>query len=157
MKEHTVRHMLHKEKLRVVESYKVSQLLLASAKSKPRSVDGYSHSQNILIVGDGDFSFTLSLATIIGGSRIITTSYDSKAEVLSKYPTARSTLASLISLGVQVYYSVDATRLRDEEFIEMSPLFHRVIFNFPHIGGAADEDVQANQVGHRRLLCFPLK
>ncbi len=51
----------------------------------PVSAGLYRRSQRILLVGEGDFSFTLALATAIGGDTIVATSYDKQAEVLSKY------------------------------------------------------------------------
>lgn len=44
-----------------------------------------------------------------------------------------------------MYYDVDATHLERQSWIEKEPPFHAVAFNFPHLGGATEEDVAKNQ------------
>jgi 25S rRNA (uracil2634-N3)-methyltransferase len=49
----------------------------------------YSSEQSILIVGDGDFSFSLALATAFGSGRnLVATSLDSYGSALSSTPHA---------------------------------------------------------------------
>ena len=56
----------------------------------------------------------------------MTTFYDSKAEVLRKYPPATETVAYLESHS-QVAYKVDATKLQDYEL----GMFDLIFFTFP--------------------------
>jgi 25S rRNA (uracil2634-N3)-methyltransferase len=61
----------------------------------PLNAGLYKRSQRILLVGEGDFSFTLALATVIGGSGIVATSYDSASDVATKYPSATDVLGGI--------------------------------------------------------------
>ena len=52
-----------------------------TANPNPKREGRYSNSDKILLVGEGNFSFALALATSIGGKNITATSYDKEAEV----------------------------------------------------------------------------
>jgi hypothetical protein len=124
----------------------------------------------IITVGDGDFSFSLSLTADMqlrsstGSSRLIATSYDPLSQLVAKYPAAPLTITQLAKQGVCVLHSVDATDLlpslqaslraahaqRRPTFVEphVSDFTHcasRIIFNFPHLGGSTLEDVEMNR------------
>ncbi len=51
----------------------------------PLTAGLYKRGQRILLVGEGDFSFSLALATVVGGDHIVATSFDSHTDVLGKY------------------------------------------------------------------------
>ncbi|RHY82437.1 hypothetical protein DYB35_000186 [Aphanomyces astaci] len=76
----------------------------------PKSVGGVSDKHRVLVVGDGDFSFSLALATRLA----------------------------------DIHVGVDATNLARESWIQ-TLTFDRIVFNFPHLGGATEEDVEKNQ------------
>lgn len=83
-----------------------------------------------LLVGEGNLSFTLSLAenpSIIPG-RLIATTFENRDE-LSEEARANSELLS--ARGVTVLHGVDATALRDSLG---SWLFDNIVFQFPHVG-----------------------
>ena len=116
------------------------------AATNPRQVQSYSSRHNILVVGDGDLTFALSLATALGGTNIVATTFDTKRELLHKYQGVNSTITSLQRVGTKVLHGIDATKLDEAEDLEVGvDLFHRIVFNFPHIGGATVEDMIANQ------------
>ena len=83
----------------------------------------YQNNHDILLVGEGDFSFTLALSIAIvgslfqsyarttadcacfrlqGGNRTVATSYDTRTQVFSKYGTAENILSSLQRTNVKV-------------------------------------------------------
>jgi 25S rRNA (uracil2634-N3)-methyltransferase len=148
-----------KKQLSVAATMNVTQSVLSSVSQSsemaimhrsnpnPRKIGLYSNRQRILLVGEGDFSFAAALATALGGERVVATSLDSLPKLLEKYPTtASTTLSTLRRLGARIAHRVDALDLSGtlpDELHETG--FDRVVFNFPHVGGATAEDVAANQ------------
>ncbi|CAM9133729.1 unnamed protein product [Ectocarpus sp. 4 AP-2014] len=129
----------------------------------------------ILILGDGNFSFSLALANGLllpptphlqpspqarlqqQAFEIVATSFDGRLDLLSKYVEAPGIVAALRSLGVTVLHNVDATAL-DSRVLQVSPSdrrrtqlqqqqFEHVIFNHPHTG---TEDMRRHRsfLGH---------
>ncbi|CAN0549512.1 unnamed protein product, partial [Ectocarpus sp. 12 AP-2014] len=129
----------------------------------------------ILILGDGNFSFSLALAKGLllpptphvqpspqarlqqPAFEIVATSFDGRLDLLSKYVEAPGIVAALRSLGVTVLHNVDATAL-DSRVLQASPSdrrrtqhqqqhFEHVIFNHPHTG---TEDMRRHRsfLGH---------
>nr|AAF79501.1 F20N2.17 [Arabidopsis thaliana] len=97
-------------------------------------VKHYSSNHQILLVGEGDFSFSHSLATLFGSaSNICASSLDSYDVVVRKYKKARSNLKTLKRLGALLLHGVDATTLHFHPDLRYRR-FDRVIFNFPHAG-----------------------
>ncbi|GLD93640.1 hypothetical protein PINS_up002245 [Pythium insidiosum] len=119
--------------------------LASFSNPNPKTLGPFSDRHRILVVGDGDFSFSLALAVYLGGKNIIATCYDSKRELREKYPNAFVNEDALETAGAAVHYSVDATALERESWIEAASPFQSVVFNFPHLGGATEEDVENNQ------------
>lgn len=91
------------------------------AKPPPQSPPAhvpFSPTDRILLVGEGDFSFSHSLLTAHGCTHLVATSYDTASALRSKYPQAASNIASLEAEeeeeeeeGCVVRYGVDATKL----------------------------------------------
>lgn len=114
----------------------------------------------ILILGDGNFSFSLALARALPPSfEIVATSFDGPVDLLGKYPESPGIVSALRSLGVTVLHNVDATAL-DARVVkaEASPVdgcgcptqqrqYEHVIFNHPHTG---TEDMRRHRsfLGH---------
>jgi len=122
---------------------------LAQSNPNPRSLGPYSHRHRILTVGDGNLSFSLSLASGLSARNLTATTFDSYPQLLEKYSESDNIVRTLKALGAAVWHSVDAT---DFEKLPASAAaaalagpFDRVIFNFPHIGGSTPEDVMTNQ------------
>lgn len=118
-----------------------------------RRITHYSSLQKILLVGEGDFSFSNALATAFGdGRNIVATSLDTQETVLKKYADAAAfTLANLEKLGALLLHGVDATRMAAHSFF-CKLAFDRVIYNFPHAGfhGAEDDKKMIKQ--HKQLV-----
>ncbi|KAL1957107.1 hypothetical protein VTO42DRAFT_6365 [Malbranchea cinnamomea] len=71
---------------------------LGSKKNKQqqrRPIIPFSPSDRILLVGEGDFSFSASLATHHGCHRILATCYDSEETLHQKYPRAKKNIEQL--------------------------------------------------------------
>jgi hypothetical protein len=100
----------------------------------PRSLSYQSvKGGQLLVVGDGDFSFAKGLVKHLGGDGdgLVLTSYDSLKAVAYKYNNAKGNIDACQKAGAEVMHGVDATKLK-QTF--PSRKFDRIIFNFPHSG-----------------------
>ncbi|XP_064424786.1 ferredoxin-fold anticodon-binding domain-containing protein 1 [Latimeria chalumnae] len=92
--------------------------------------------ENILLVGEGNFSFSVSLCDQVDSpTRIIATCYESEERIL-KDGSAVNNIQRLREKGAEVYFEVDCTRLRPWARLGSKP-FDCIIFNFPHCGRKA--------------------
>lgn len=140
-----------------------AELLAITYAHTPRgqTSDLLSHyTGRILLVGEGDFSFSAALLAAYKSAmyrptgkpdpKILATSLDTREELATKYGGRVNTvLAGLVKGGHTVLHGVDAARL--SEHPELSgQSFDCIVFNFPHISGAKNqkEDVKRN----RKLL-----
>ncbi|GLJ08341.1 hypothetical protein SUGI_0086740 [Cryptomeria japonica] len=99
-----------------------------------RKLMHYSSLQTILLVGEGNFSFSSALATAFeSAENIVASSIDSEEKVLRVYDRARSLIENLESRKALVLYEVDATRLHEIEDLS-GRKFDRIVFNLPHAG-----------------------
>lgn len=98
--------------------------------------------KKILLLGEGNFSFTRSLFTILIKnkieSEIYSTSYDKEEDVLLKYPEFDFICNELHKQSshscVRIFFihSVNATNLNKNDTINKI-LYDEIIFNFPHL------------------------
>nr|XP_043621497.1 uncharacterized protein LOC122593190 [Erigeron canadensis] len=127
------------------------------SEKKVKWLKHYSSDHRILLVGEGDFSFSRSLAMTFGdASNIVATSLDSCDVVIKKYKGAKTNLENLHSLGAQLLHEVDALQMKLHRDLQMQK-FDRIIFNFPHAGFLGLEDDQRVIKMHRNLVCGFLK
>ncbi|KAL6656209.1 hypothetical protein ACP70R_007035 [Stipagrostis hirtigluma subsp. patula] len=99
-----------------------------------KRVGHYSSAQSILIVGDGDFSFSLALANGFGsGANLVATSLDSYVALRSKYSEGESNIMELKRLGCTVLHGVDVKTMKFHADLK-NRKFDRIVFNFPHAG-----------------------
>ncbi|OAL02704.1 hypothetical protein IQ06DRAFT_119326 [Phaeosphaeriaceae sp. SRC1lsM3a] len=114
--------------------------------------------EHILLVGEGDFSFTRSLAISHGCANVVATSFDSEASVREKYPQFEDIHDELSALSppVPLHHDIDATKLssykqlrcaRDDDD-DGEDGWDTICFMFPHTGGLSTDvnrQVRANQ------------
>ncbi|XP_052487852.1 heavy metal-associated isoprenylated plant protein 41-like [Gossypium raimondii] len=112
----------------------------------------YSSNHQILLVGEGDFSFSLSLANAFASaSNICASSLDSYDILVKKYKNAISNLENLEKLGACLLHEVDATNMKHHTDLA-NRKFDRIIFNFPHAGFHGKEDNPHMIRMHRNLV-----
>lgn len=107
--------------------------------------------RDLYLVGEGDFSYSASLADTLPKTTKAT-SYDSRTTVEQKYPTAAGHLEKLKLAGIDTAHEVDAT---DLEGTSSPRPTRRIVFNFPHTGiGAGSSKEQRTQSiqSNRELL-----
>ncbi|GMH25460.1 hypothetical protein Nepgr_027303 [Nepenthes gracilis] len=113
----------------------------------------YTSSQKMLLVGEGDFSFSACLAVSFGSAaNIVATSLDSIEFLLKNYKKAMSNILKLKSRGCTVMHGVDATQMASCSLLNTIK-FDRIIFNFPHagvFGQDAPRDAQIRK--HQKLI-----
>ncbi|TKY57340.1 hypothetical protein E2542_SST21787 [Spatholobus suberectus] len=103
-------------------------------KMEEKKIMHYSSHQKILLVGEGDFSFSLSLAKAFGSaSNMVATSLDSKESLIGKYSRASTNLSELENLGCTIVHEVDAHTMNNHPLLQ-TKYFDRIVFNFPHAG-----------------------
>ncbi|KAI8622086.1 hypothetical protein BC830DRAFT_1090735 [Chytriomyces sp. MP71] len=140
------------------------QALLSTSSPQLRTLQRFKKHHGILLVGEGDFSFTEALCKALDISKtnlsevgkIIATSYDTVSDVSAKYGTdATDRLRVLKHLAprVQIQHKVDATTMSTTLIPPAAnggpnalPLLHRIVFNFPHAGGGTPRDVKLNRI-----------
>eukprot|EP00446_Apocalathium_sp_SHHI-4_P016445 CAMPEP_0177200786 /NCGR_PEP_ID=MMETSP0367-20130122/26407_1 /TAXON_ID=447022 ORGANISM="Scrippsiella hangoei-like, Strain SHHI-4" /NCGR_SAMPLE_ID=MMETSP0367 /ASSEMBLY_ACC=CAM_ASM_000362 /LENGTH=295 /DNA_ID=CAMNT_0018649253 /DNA_START=75 /DNA_END=962 /DNA_ORIENTATION=- len=111
----------------------------------------YSDKERILLVGEGNFSFARALCRHLGsGAGVYATCFDDEATLAKKYTDAEECRKEVEDkYGGTTLMGVDATRLHSVK--EFKGAFHKIIWNFPHIGsGETDLDKSAEE--HRLLL-----
>ena len=89
-----------------------------------------------LVVGDGNFSYSLSLSKT-SDFTLVATSYETQEQVSSQTEAADN-VSELSRRGVLVLYKVDGTSLERTKELTKGLKFYRIIFNFPHTGGKSD-------------------
>eukprot|EP00633_Aureoumbra_lagunensis_P005234 CAMPEP_0197317758 /NCGR_PEP_ID=MMETSP0891-20130614/48347_1 /TAXON_ID=44058 ORGANISM="Aureoumbra lagunensis, Strain CCMP1510" /NCGR_SAMPLE_ID=MMETSP0891 /ASSEMBLY_ACC=CAM_ASM_000534 /LENGTH=313 /DNA_ID=CAMNT_0042807905 /DNA_START=83 /DNA_END=1021 /DNA_ORIENTATION=+ len=82
---------------------------------------------SVLVLGDGDLSCSQEIAKYI--PNLISTTFDSEKEILSKY--TEKAIQKAKELGT--IHNVDARKLDTYPFCNQC--FDRIIFNFPHVPG----------------------
>ncbi|KIY73396.1 hypothetical protein CYLTODRAFT_417072 [Cylindrobasidium torrendii FP15055 ss-10] len=123
---------------------------------QPRLVVPFSATDTILLVGEGNFSFTRALVfdpptpelAHLPPGNVTATAYDSEEECYSKYPESQEIVSSLRERGVHVLFDVDATKLEITPGIK-GRQWDKLVWNFPHAGkGITDQDrnILSNQM-----------
>ncbi|XP_038696878.1 uncharacterized protein At4g26485-like isoform X1 [Tripterygium wilfordii] len=94
----------------------------------------YSSKHRILLVGEGDFSFSLCLAREFGSAlNMVASSLDSQENITNKYSNGVENVRELEERGCLVLYGVDAKQMGRHYFLK-TQRFDRIVYNFPHVG-----------------------
>ncbi|XP_058113299.1 uncharacterized protein At4g26485-like [Magnolia sinica] len=97
-------------------------------------IQHYSSSHKILLVGEGDFSFSASIAKALrSATNMVATSHDSKEMLRIKHWSSEAHLEELNGLGCMVLHDVDVHDMNKQPILKTMK-FDRIIFNFPHAG-----------------------
>ncbi|PIO74713.1 hypothetical protein TELCIR_03266 [Teladorsagia circumcincta] len=91
----------------------------------------FEEARSLLILGDGNLSFSRAVAESETNLPITATVLDSEAEFLTRYGHDRNIQRLRECDNVQLLFGVDATALPSE----WAGKFHYIAMNFPHPGG----------------------
>ncbi|KAF5368540.1 hypothetical protein D9758_002477 [Tetrapyrgos nigripes] len=129
------------------------------AQATRRPTIPFRPTDTILLIGEGNFSFTRALvlhppASVNSGldhlppRNVTATAFDSEEECYEKYPGAEEIVRGLKEKGVEVRFGVDATKLERVSGFK-GRKWDRIVWNFPHAGkGITDQDrnILSNQM-----------
>ncbi|PON88002.1 hypothetical protein TorRG33x02_162040 [Trema orientale] len=103
-------------------------------RKKERWIGHYGSSQQILLVGEGDFSFSACLAKAFGSAEnMVATSLDSEDKLLTKHWSCVPHLEELKKRGCLVLHEVDVNVMNQHHSLK-DMKFDVIVFNFPHAG-----------------------
>lgn len=115
-------------------------------------IQHYCSTHRILLVGEGDFSFSLSLAKAFGSAHnMVATSLDKQEEVAKKYSNGIENVRKLEEKGCLVLHGVDATKMSEHYFLK-TQRFDRIIYNLPHVGFLYRENSYCQILLNKRLV-----
>ncbi|KAK0564824.1 hypothetical protein OC844_001535 [Tilletia horrida] len=145
----------------------------AKTRSSRKAFMPFSKDDAILLVGEGNFSFTLSLLQpphSLSPKQVLATAYDGEQECYRKYPDAEKIVTQIRDLAKKsgrpdeiVVFGVDAGNLSASKAVTgagqkggaAQRRFSKIWFGFPHVGaGHKDEtrNILANQLLLLRFL-----
>ncbi|KAK3184581.1 hypothetical protein Dsin_031867 [Dipteronia sinensis] len=103
-------------------------------KKKVRWINHYNNRQKILLVGEGDFSFSSCLASAFdSAANMVATCLHSEDVQKTKHRTSIAHLKLLKSKGCKVLHEVDVHYMNQHQTLCYRK-FDVIIFNFPHAG-----------------------
>ncbi|XP_042007514.1 uncharacterized protein At4g26485-like [Salvia splendens] len=118
-----------------------------------KRIKHYSSWHKILLVGEGDFSFSACLALAFGSAaNIIASSLDSHAFLKEHYRNAMSNIEELRRREGKVMHGINAKKMANHELLGKLK-FDRIIYNFPYAGFFGKSVPKESQLSrHRKLV-----
>lgn len=119
----------------------------------------FRSTDRILLVGEGDFSFSKCLLESYHCTSLLATSYDSRSVAIEKYPQALYNIDTLNAEHENVLFEVDATKIGTGRIGSGGKRikkggFDRIVFNFPHVGGKTKDLARQVRYNQELLLGF---
>jgi 25S rRNA (uracil2634-N3)-methyltransferase len=135
----------------------------------------YNAKDTILLIGEGNFSFARALVRRFEGlaTRVIATSYDTREEVISKYPEYPTVQEELEAAGVSVVHGVNCTALESNTNLRVAietmqaacgvktdtldtgiAVFDKIVFNFPHTACGIRDTLENNKIHQKFMSAF---
>ncbi|KAK9156419.1 hypothetical protein Sjap_003899 [Stephania japonica] len=112
----------------------------------------YCSSHKILLVGEGDFSFSACLGKAFGrADNMVATSLNTQDFLKKNYGQAMSNIQSLRSRGCKVMHKVNATEMAGNKKLNVVK-YDRIVYNFPHAGFSHTESVTDEVRKHQNLV-----
>jgi 25S rRNA (uracil2634-N3)-methyltransferase len=111
----------------------------------------YALKDNILILGDGDFSFSLSLVKL-GHLQITATSYESRESLIEYYPNTLDILDQLKIYNIPVYHNIDASAIKNSSNKIPLSNYDIIVWNFPCVGIPTGADGQYSEIEANKQL-----
>ncbi|GAB2279790.1 hypothetical protein Dimus_014429 [Dionaea muscipula] len=127
--------------------------LVCEKEGEIRRKGPYSSSQKILLVGEGDFSFSACLAVAFSSAtNMVATSLDSWEFLCKHYKRAMQNILELTGRGCAVMHEIDATKMARKYSPLRAMQFDRIIFNFPHAGVFKNDAPREAQLRKHQML-----
>lgn len=108
----------------------------------PRTIHPYLnllHNKRVLIIGDGDFSFSRAIAEYNVCKVLHTSTLETPENLRQFYPSSSFAIRKIHQQGGRVLFRVDACSIKTTVSSELNdgtePLYDVVLWNFPHVPG----------------------
>ncbi len=128
---------------------------ISKSKGKQRLTYPFEPTDTILLVGEGNFSYSLSLLLpphSHPAHLVLATAYDDEFTCYEKYPDAKEIVEKIQGLGARVAWGVDAGRLGKCKAVGKGKRWSKIVFNFPHAGKSTA--AQCLAVQRTRSVCL---
>ncbi|KAH8663590.1 hypothetical protein BGZ60DRAFT_71209 [Tricladium varicosporioides] len=125
--------------------------------SQSKPIIPFSKNDKILLVGEGDLSFSRSLIFTHSNENVTATVLESSEdELISKYPIASENVAAIEEGRGVVKYAIDAGSMNRKKLGlgKGDTGWDRIIFNFPHVGGKSKDVNRQVRYNQELLVSF---